>query len=357
MALLRKFINQMKKKETLWHSVLLLSLLIIIFLIYRMSPLFATVVQRCFSLIKPFVIGFMLAYILNPLVERLMRLGLGRGLAMGIVYVACVILLFFLVGVLLPAIIANLSSLSANLMMTARIVNGELMNKYQIDATLLTETVIMSIRKLSDNLSVVENALGALSSALNYVTSSIIYLVISSYMLAGFSRIKAGMKKITRHIHPYFPSYLTSLDFYMNAFLKGMLTLMLIRLIEYGFMYLVIGHAYWKEMALLSAVTVFIPYVGPLFSCAIGVLTGFGLPVIQFIVMMLLLIILFFVDTYVILPDVYSKETNTHPIWILFAMVTGLNLFGLVGLLMAIPVFVAIRVAYLEIVFFKGESV
>lgn len=358
MQILKKIYHWLTLKDTLWHSCIALALLLILFLGNDLAPVFISLLYRFLSIIRPFVIGFMIAYILYPLVSALMNLGIKKGLAMVIVYVTCIILFLFLVGILLPAMISNLSELSSSLIDTARLVNRTLLIEYHIDASKFTETLVNSIQKIVENLSLVESTLGALSSALGYLTSGIIYVVISSYMLSGFERIKAKMKQIAGNIiHPYFPSYLSSLDFYMTAFLRGMVTLMLIRLVEYGFMYLMMGHTYWKELAILSAVSVFVPYLGPLFSCAVGVLTGFGLPAIQFVVMMILLMILFFVDSYIVLPDVYSKEINTHPIWILFAIITGINLFGLLGLLLAIPVFIAIRVAYLEIVFFNQESV
>lgn len=357
MNVLKKILNQLMRHDLLWRSIIVLAILFIVYLCYQLSPVYSALLKKIWAVARPFVIAFMIAYILNPLVQCLENLGIKRGLAIVLVYVVFLLSLFFLIGILLPAVLANVSQLSASLIETVQKIQEHLLVQYQIDASELSATFIDSISKLTENLSLIENTFNAFNEALGYLTSGIIYLAVSSYILVGFDYIKAAMKRFAKNIHYYVPSYLSSLDYYMQAFLKGMVTLMLIRLIEYGLMYLIIGHTYWKEMAVLSGVSVFVPYVGALFSSAIGALTGFGLPPVQFIVMMLLMIILFFVDSYIVLPDVYSKEINTHPIWILFAMITGLNLFGFKGLLLSIPIFIAFRVAYLEIIFFTKESV
>lgn len=357
MGILKKLVKQLARYDLFWHSIILLALLTLIYFAYQLAPLYHRFFSQVWAVVQPFVIGFMIAYILNPLVQGLENRGVARPLAMVVVYVAFLIFLLFMIGILLPAVLKNISQLSSSLIATVRMIQEELLVQYDIDATALTDFFVNGIADLTENLSLVENTINAFSEALNYLTSGVIYLAVSCYMLADFNQIKAGMKRLTKHIHAYFPSYLSSLDFYMHAFLKGMVTLMLIRLCEYGVMYFIIGHTYWKEMALLSAVSVFIPYVGPLFSVLIGALTGFGLATVPYMVMIILMIVLFFVDSYIVLPDVYAKEIKAHPIWILFAMITGLNVFGLFGLLLSIPIFIAIRVAYLEVNTFTKESV
>lgn len=357
MILLKKIWRQLKQTETLWHLIVLTILLGIVWLVYTMMPVASEMIGKAWVIIRPFAFGFMIAYILNPLISGLAEHGIKRPIGIILVYVLFIVTFLFLTGVLLPAMIRSISEFAGSLITTMSHFSDELMLKYQMDVSSLTTVLINSMKSLVQNLSLLDNAVATLSNALNYLTAFIIYMIVSLYMLSGFDRIKCSMKKLAGAIHPFLPSYLASLDFYMHAFLRGMVTLMLVRLMEYGFMYLIIGHVYWKEMALFSAVTVFIPYVGPLLSALVGLLTAFGLPTIQYVVLVLLLFILFIIDSYVILPDVYSREINTHPVWILFAMVTGLNLFGLMGLLLSIPVFIAFRVAYLEYRFFHHERV
>lgn len=357
MEILKKIYTQLLRHDILWRGIIVLSLLIIVYLVYGLAPVYSGFFTKLGAVLKPFVIGFMIAYILNPLVELLEERGVKRFIAMALVYIAFLVAMLFLIGVLLPAILANVSTISNALISGVEFIQKKLFVEHSIDARQLTDAFVQSITKLSENLSLVENTISAFNEALSYLTSTIIYLIISSYMLASFDRIKTSTKRMARNIHAYFPSYLSSLDYYMQAFLKGMGILMVIRFVEYGLMYFIIGHTYWKEMAVLSAVCVFVPYLGSLFGMAIGILAGFNLPTVQFVVMILLMIVLFFIDSYIILPDVYSKEINTHPIWILFAMITGLNVFGMTGALLAIPIFIAIRVAYLEFLFFTKEAV
>lgn len=355
MGIVKKFVDILRKPETFRRLLVVVFLLLIILLYNETRPLYASIFDRVFRVFKPFVIAFMIAYVLVPLVDGLVNIGLKRTIAIIFIYSCLLVFCLFLIGVLLPAVIQSLSDLSTNLIATTRAISRILLFDYNIDITQITDVFVRSLRQLTENLSIFNNAFSTLGNALGYIGNAFIYIVLSLYILSSFDKIKIESKRITGHIHPYFPSFLSSVDYYMKAFLRGTVTLMLIRLIEYGFLFFVIGHVYWKENALLSAVCVIFPYVGPLLSAAVGILTGFSMAPVRFLVLVIMLAVLYFVDSYIVLPDVYSKETNIHPVWILFAILSGVSLFGLAGMLLAIPIFIAIRVAYLEFVFFNKE--
>lgn len=355
MGIIKKLGVFLRKPETFRRLLVVVFVLLIILLFNETRSLYANIFDHLFRVFKPFVIAFMIAYVLVPLVNALVNLGLKRSIAISFVYACLLVFCLFLIGVLLPALIQSLSNLSTNIITTSRTISRILLFDYDIDITQLTDLLVKSLRQLTENLTIFNNAFSTLGSALGYIGNAFIYIVLSLYMLSSFDKIKVESKRITGYIHPYFPSFLSSVDYYMNAFLRGTVTLMLIRLVEYGFLFFIIGHIYWKENALLSAVCVIFPYVGPLLSGLVGILTGFNMAPVRFLVMMIMLAVLYFVDSYIVLPDVYSKETNVHPVWILFAILTGVRLFGLAGMLLAIPVFLALRVAYLEFVFFNKE--
>ncbi len=109
MAVFKKIYQQLLRHDVLWRHLLILGLLVIVYLVYGLAPVYSTFFSKIKAVLKPFVIGFMIAYILNPLVEILEGWKIKRYLAMAIVYVAFIFAMLFLVGVLLPAILANYS--------------------------------------------------------------------------------------------------------------------------------------------------------------------------------------------------------------------------------------------------------
>lgn len=346
---LLKVLNKLQDEKLLFRNICLIIILLIIFLLYLISPVYMAIIDKMIAVIKPFVIGFMIAYILEPCVNYLRAMGLKRNIAVIFVYLSMIFLTLVILGVLFPALIGKLSEISSSLVLAAQNINIWLIVEYRINLTPLFNNLIAGIRTLSDNLSLWQNAFSAISNVFSYFTSSIIYVVISLYMINNLSLIKTQTKKISKLIHPFFPSYLSSLDYHMMGFLRGMLILMGIRLVEYGVMYFIVGHSYFKEIAILSAVSILVPYLGLFIASIVGILTGFGLPTLSFWVMTVLTLVLFGIDTYVIMPRVYSIETNTHPIWILFAIVTGINLFGIKGLVFAVPLLLVCIVAYHKI--------
>lgn len=337
MNLMKKIISKLQDISTLYRSLGIIMILLIILILYSLSSVFADIFGMLIAIIKPFAIGFMIAYILNPCVNFLRDMGMKRGLAIAFVYISVIFLVLVLGVVLLPAMIRKISELSAMLIAAAQEINIWLIIEHDVNLSPLFSSFIEGIRTLVDNLGIWQNALTALTDALGYFTSGVIYLAISLYMIAHIDEVKMQIKRLSRLIHPFLPSYLSSLDYYMLCFLKGVLVLMGIHLLEYGLMYFLVGHSYYKELAVLNALSVIIPYIGPLMSSLVGLLTGYGLPSLQFMVMLLLTLILFLVDSYVIMPRVYSSNTNTKPIWILCAIIIGTNLFGITGMVFAVP--------------------
>lgn len=337
MNIMKKIVSKLQDVSTLYRSLSIIMILLIILILYSLSPVFARWISLFVAIIKPFAIGFMIAYILSPCVNFLRDMGLKRSLSIAFVYISVIFLVLVLGVVLFPAMIRKISELSGMLIASAQEINIWLIIEHDVNLSPLFSSFIDSIRTLVDNLGVWQNAITALTDALGYFTSGIIYLAISLYMIAHIDDMKIQIKRLSRLIHPFLPSYLSSLDYYMLGFLKGVLALMGIHLLEYGLMYFLVGHSYYKELAVLNALSVIIPYIGPLLSSLVGLLTGFGLPLIQFMVMLLLTIILFFIDSYVVMPRVYSSNTKTRPIWILCAIIIGTNLFGITGMVFAVP--------------------
>ena len=96
MNLMKKIISKLQDISTLYRSLGIIMILLIILILYSLSPVFADIFGMLVAIIKPFAIGFMIAYILNPCVNFLRDMGMKRGLAIAFVYISVIFLVLVL---------------------------------------------------------------------------------------------------------------------------------------------------------------------------------------------------------------------------------------------------------------------
>ena len=89
-----------------------------------------------------------------------------------------------------------------------------------------------------------------------------------------------------------------------------------------------------------------IPYLGPTVVNCLGILTALTLEPVRILILVLLIVVLSFVDEYVVAPLVHSHNTGVTPLWSLFSIFVGGTLFGATGIIVAIPAFLSIRSIY-----------
>lgn len=97
-------------------------------------------------------------------------------------------------------------------------------------------------------------------------------------------------------------------------------------------------------LAFISGLLSFIPFIGCLFSCFLVVFVS--VPVMTLSKLYLILAIYFigqFVEGYILYPHFIGKKTGLHPLWILFSFFAGIELGGVIGVLIAIPSVAVIR--------------
>ena len=135
----------------------------------------------------------------------------------------------------------------------------------------------------------------------------------------------------------------------VSDYIHSLIILMLIKFVEYMLVYVLIGHDDWLIMALLTSISLLIPYIGPTIVNCIGILTAIAIPDGRVFLLIILIVVLSQVDEYVITPLVHSHNTSVTPLWALFSIFAFSGLFGIVGLVIAIPGYLALRVIYLKI--------
>lgn len=316
-------------------------------------------------LLAPFLLSIILAYVLDPVVDFLQR-WMPRGLAIALLALPILGLLALFVFVLVPAVARQLSQLVANVpsyidtlldwasrarawLIGLQIngLNGETLPEIrEIDA----QAVLEYLRERQELVS--RNALSAvlgLGRGLGVVLSVLSYLVlvpmITYYLLRDWDRLRA---RILELVPPYARERVRSFgeryDGLLNRYLRGQLLLASIVGVMIGVGFWIVGFPYALLLGLVGGVLNVVPYLGLAVSLAIAVLIALFSGALA--VSLLKVAIVYGVEQMlenVIAPRIVGESVGLHPVWVILALLLFGFFFGFVGLLLAVPAAVLVK--------------
>lgn len=364
--------------EVVWRNVWvraavqLALIILVIWLLIRFRTSYAFALQIG-------VIGFLLAYVLNPLVVGMGRLRIRRAPATVIVYLLLITLLVF--GTyLLTQVVAELgrfvnripAALDALAPLVARLSNFSaswqerlpdfLTRRFGADAggpgvTLEVETRILGVfnQAAAGLATLLENILNQgpgflLSGATGIFSTTLqvfLILVASAYFLNDFPRVVANFRRyIPVRYRVVYEDIGDKMDRAVGGYLRGQLLIAVILGVVIYVGLVLIGVQLALAISFFAAVFNLVPYLGPIIGAFPAVLLA--LTTATPFTSALLVIVLFLVANQLegnfLSPYVLSKSTNLHPVTVLIAITLGLGAFGLVGALFAVPTVALIKV-------------
>ena len=309
----------------------LLIIIAIICLLYTIRGLWIGIVANIFKIISPFLLAFALAYVIYPLVKKLVDAGSPKWLAILTVCIlgigSLLIIILLTVPLLYEQILLFISNISVFL--------SDMSTKYEINFGSLQSTLTDFSTNIITNLgsSISSGAISIVSSSIGVATNGIIVVCAAIYFLNDMEKIRAGIKKYYFHKNKRTGNYLMKLDNELTKYISGMGLNILIQIAEYTIVFLLIGHPNYLILGILSGISAIIPWFGGFIVAVISLLVS---SVISTKIM----------DGNVISPKVYGKTNSLHPILIIFAVSAGGIIAGFWGIVISIPVAIVIKTTY-----------
>ncbi len=304
------------------------------------------------DVILPFVLGAGLAYLLDPTVDRLARLGLGRVLATTLIAIVTlaigVLLLIFLVPVLLNQALELLKEVPGVLTAFLEALQREFPSRYgeegPVDRVITGFTEWMQARGGE----IAETVYTSARSVISILILLVIVPVVAFYLLVDWPRLLAKFDGLLPRQHaPVIHRLAREMDTSIGAFLRGMGAICLAMAIYYGVALTAVGLQFGLIVGVLAGLLTFIPYLGAI----TGGIMALGLALYQFWgewFSVALVAGVFFagqaIESYGITPRVVGRSVGLHPVAILAALSIFGTLFGFLGLLLAVPLAAALAV-------------
>lgn len=359
-----KILNELENK--LNHDIQLRFLMkvalffVIVWLFMETASLWKSVVQTGWSIVCPFVIGFVMAYILRQPIVWFEKRKVSRKIMIPILYFVILTFILWLLSTLIPLVLSRSVNLLNSMIgglnwIYERIAMASAQGAPEWFSSFV-DSIITALRDAKTVLPALSDAIPVLlQSAVTFITNSIFALIVSVFMGFQWENICKSIVSLTSKVSMRFSRCTFAINEKVGEYIHSILILMMIRFFEYSIVYLVVGHPDWMILALLTSISLLIPYLGPTVINCIGILTSFTLSGTQVMLLVFFIVVLSFVDEYVIAPLVHSHNTGVSPLWTLFSIFAGGVLFGPIGIVIAIPVYLMIRTIY-EFYFESSEQ-
>jgi predicted PurR-regulated permease PerM len=317
------------------------------------------------EIILMLIISVLLAMILDPVVKPLENIGLRRTTAIIIIVSFISVILFFVLSYLFPVLSQQIETLSQSISQ-AKI--KDLM--VQIDKKIIhyipfikPGTIATRLENFTSSLFI--DSIGEISNLISSLLSTVAIVVIIPFMTFFLLRDNKELKKGLLNIVPnkYFEmSYwvIMKISIQLGRFVRGwILDASLVGLLSsVGLSILGIENAI--PIGIIAGLGHLIPYFGPI----IGGIPAIIISVIQFgnfsmlPSIILLFLIIYTLDNGIIQPNVFSKSVDMHPLVIILLILSGSQLMGILGMLLAVPSATVIRTAVKEMYFaYKNYSI
>lgn len=326
-------------------------LALIIFLLYRTSGLWIDIVKYIFKLLAPFLLAFIVAYALNPLVRFMKKKGIPKIVSVILIIILIIAMIVVLLVVFVPLLFNQLTNLFGEIITFIKHIS----DKYNIDMVNIEQALMTTFNSILTDLGkyISGGAINFVSVVLNYFTLFLVFISSTIYLLIDMDNIRKRIGKIIKFINQKTYKLIQIIDEEMVKYFNSFLKIMFITLIEYTVCFLVIGHPNFLLLGFLAAVASFIPYFGGMAVNVIAAVTAFVINFNLFIRTIVLFCILSMVDSYVINPIVYGKSNKIPPFATIFAVFAGGIVFGMLGIIISMPVTIIIFTVYR---FFKEEK-
>lgn len=303
------------------------------------------------DVLLPFVAALALAYLLDPLADRLERLGMSRLAAT--IAILVVFLLIFVLGLVLlaPLLAQQLTGLVERLPADAAKLQRLVMEQgapwlERVAGTKLTQEAQNSLGNLvGEATKWVGGLLQSLwtggTAIIGVFSLLVLTPVIAFYLLVDWDRMVATVDGWLPLEHrETIRALLHEMDVAIAGFLRGQALVCILLGLFYAVGLSLVGVNFGALIGIISGLLSFIPYVGSL----TGLVLSVGVATVQFWpdwTMPVITLCVFFAGQFlegnIFQPKFVGGSIGVHPVWLMFALLAFGSLFGFVGLLLAVP--------------------
>ena len=300
------------------------------------------------------VVGYSIAYALDPVLDAFERRKVSRGVGLVIVILAFLLVVVLLAVTAVPTLIEQYALLSSNLPSYIKTVQTRLLDSQNWVMESLPPLIAEKLKSFSYNdilpsfdsetlNRILNGVFGTLlqgySITLTLVNLSLLPFIVY-YIAVDFSSIYTGFLALfPAKNKAHMKEILDEINELVSAFIRGQALVALVMFVLYSIGLSIVGVKLWLLIAVIAGFGNVIPYVGTVLGITLGTvmaLVTFG-DFHHVLYVWLVFVVVQTMEGFLVTPRIVGEKTGFSPLVIILALFAGGALFGLLGLFLAIP--------------------
>lgn len=338
-------------------TILLVTLLtfLTIFVFSKISFLFTPIGSFLQILLLPMILTGLLYYLLNPMVDWMEKHKISRTIGISILFVLIVLLIVWGLAVAIPSIQEQATSFAQNLPTNIQKIESRITGLLQDQRfEQFRPTALEVLNKVNDQ--IVTFAQKFSSSAVNWAsnlisTASQIVVAVLIMPFILFYLLRDG-QYLNKHITQYLPTkwrepigtVLSDVNSQLSNYVRGQVTVAIIVAIMFSVMFSIIGLSYPITLGVIAGFLNLIPYLGSFLAMIPAIILGLIAGPIMLIKVLVVFMIEQTIEGRFVTPLIIGSSLSIHPITILFVLLTAGQMYGVLGVLLGIPIYASIKV-------------
>ncbi|HEM4415137.1 TPA: AI-2E family transporter [Streptococcus suis] len=326
-----------------------------IFIFSKISFLFRPIGSFLEIVLLPMILTGLLYYLLNPMVDWMEKHKISRTVGISILFVLISLLIIWGLAVAIPSIQEQVTSFAQNLPANIQKIEGQVTSLLQDQRfEQFRPTALELLNKVNDQ--AVAYAQKFSTSAVNWAsnlisTASQIIVAVLIMPFILFYLLRDG-QYLNKHITQYLPTkwrepigtVLSDVNGQLSNYVRGQVTVAIIVALMFSVIFSIIGLSYPITLGVMAGFLNLIPYLGSFLAMIPAVILGLIAGPIMLIKVLVVFMIEQTIEGRFVTPLIIGSSLSIHPITILFVLLTAGQMYGVLGVLLGIPIYASIKV-------------
>ena len=336
-------------KFIIYILLIVILLGIAIYLYTEISYIFTPINTIVSSIITPIIVAYVFYYMLNPLVNFFSKKISRFSASLLAILVGVITILIVIIGVV-PIIVEQTQNLITALPRYIEIVKGyleEYSDNAYVQVVVEYVNTNLNVSKISERListttSVAQGVVSSISSTASVLVTMPFVLFFLLKDASQFNKFVISLlpKKFEKSV----AETIDEIDDKVGSYIQGQMLVSLCIGVMLFIGYNVIGLHYAFSLATIAAFLSIVPYLGPAIAITPAMLVAASTSWVMVVKMLVVWGIVQFLEGNIISPNIMGRSMNMHPLTVIFVILIGVNISGVVGAILGIPVYSILKV-------------
>ena len=336
-------------KFIIYILLIVILLGIAIYLYTEISYIFTPINTIISSIITPIIVAYVFYYMLNPLVNFFSKKISRFSASLLAILVGVITILVVIIGVV-PIIVEQTQNLITALPRYIEIVKGyleEYSDNAYVQVVVEYVNTNLNVSKISERLisiatSVAQGVVSSISSTASVLVTMPFVLFFLLKDASQFNKFVISLlpKKFEKPV----AETIDEIDDKVGSYIQGQMLVSLCIGVMLFIGYNVVGLHYAFSLATIAAFLSIVPYLGPAIAITPAMLVAASTSWVMVVKMLVVWGIVQFLEGNIISPNIMGRSMNMHPLTVIFVILIGVNISGVVGAILGIPVYSILKV-------------